>query len=73
MPSKAERNLFILKPRDQIISTYISDCSVMLGLDVPFTSHEIVSGSVAPHVLIDHFFKVYQIIAERMGLTLFHF
>lgn len=26
MPSKTERNLFLLKPKSQIIASYISDC-----------------------------------------------
>lgn len=45
----------------------------MLGLDVQFSADEIIRGEVPPHILIDHFFTIYQLIAERFGLALFHF
>ena len=38
-----------------------------------FTANEIIKGEVKPHILIEHFFKIYQLIAERFGLALFHF
>ncbi len=38
MPSSAERNLFLLKPRHEIITTYIQECGAFLDLVVPFST-----------------------------------